>query len=106
MRRTRVEILTVNDLQIWGNITINLPSDSYPSEISDLLNNSRSFIELTDVEIRGSDHELVANMPFLCVNKPVIAFLFDAESNQTWLGSSENTVESNSGVSSRVCFQS
>jgi|GEM_PF-2887611 len=98
MRQIRVEILTVNDLQILGNITINFPSDNYQSKISDLLNNSRNFIELTDVEIRGSNHKLLVNMPFLCVNKPVIAFLSEAKSNQTQLGSSENAIDSNQSV--------
>ena len=101
MRRARVEILTVNDLQIFGNITINQCSDSYYAEISDLLNNSRNFIELTEVEIRGSDDQLLVTMPFLCVNKPVIAFLFEAASYQNSLVFSGNTFEPSQGISSR-----
>ena len=101
MRRARVEILTVNDLQIFGNITINQSSDSYYAEISNLLNNSRNFIELTEVEIRGSNDQLLVTMPFLCVNKPVIAFLFEAASHHKSLVSSGNSFESSQGISSR-----
>ncbi|NEP15276.1 MAG: hypothetical protein F6K14_34940 [Symploca sp. SIO2C1] len=85
MRQTRIKILTVNNLRICGNLTINLPLNDYRSKISDLLNNSRNFIELTEVEICSIDQKSLVTMPFLRLNKPVIAFLFEAESPELQL---------------------
>lgn len=59
-----------------------MPPDSARSKISDLLNNSRNFIDLTDVEVYGNDEQLLAKMPFLCINKPAIALVLEDESSQ------------------------
>ena len=75
MKRLRVKVLTTNNLQILGQLVITTTLGSYRSNISDVLNNSRTFIELRDVEVYGSDQQLLAKMPFLCINKPAIAFL-------------------------------
>jgi hypothetical protein len=83
MRQRRVKVLTTNNLEISGELTITMSPDSYRSKISDLLNNSRNFIDLTDVEVRGNDQQLIAKMPFLCINKPAIALLFEEEFAQT-----------------------
>ena len=83
MRQRRVKVLTTNNLEISGELTIPMLPDSARSKISELLNNSRNFIELTDVEVRGNDQQLIAKMPFLCINKPAIALLFEEEFSQT-----------------------
>jgi hypothetical protein len=74
MRLVRVKVLTKNDLHISGKLRTSLPPGSYRCKISDLLNNSRSFIELIDVAVYR-DEQLVAKMPSLCINKPAIASL-------------------------------
>lgn len=53
--------------------------DSDRSMLSDLLNNSRSFIELSDVEVYAQGQQLTT-MASLCINKPAIALLFKEES--------------------------
>lgn len=53
--------------------------DSYRSTLSDLLNNSRSFIELSDVEVYAQGQQ-VTTMTSLCINKPAIALFFEEES--------------------------
>jgi hypothetical protein len=82
MRRVRVKVLTTNNLQVSGVLTISMPLDSYRSKLSDLLNNSRNFLALTDVEVHGKDEQLLAKMPFLCINKLAMAFVFEDESTQ------------------------
>jgi hypothetical protein len=79
MRQLRVKVLTTNNLQVSGQLNVTLSSDIYHSNLSDVLNNSRSFIELTDVTVYGDDQQLLAKMPFLCINKPAIAFLFEEQ---------------------------
>ena len=83
MRQRRVKVLTTNNLEISGELTIPMLPDSARSKISVLLNNSRNFIDLTDVEVRGNDQQLIAKMPFLCINKPAIALLLEEEFAQT-----------------------
>src|SRR4028118_2014532 len=83
MRQRRVKVLTTNNLEISGELTITMSPDSYRSKISDLLNNSRNFIDLTDVEVYGNDEQLLAKMPFLCINKPAIALVLEDESSPT-----------------------
>jgi hypothetical protein len=53
MREVRVKLLIVNNLQNLGKLTIDIPLNGYRSSsiISDLLNSSRNFITLTDVEV-------------------------------------------------------
>ncbi len=80
MRQVKVNLLTTNNLQISGILTITTPQGSYRSNISDLLNNSRNFISLTDVEVHDQRQQLLAKMPLLCVNKPTISLLFEEES--------------------------
>jgi hypothetical protein len=69
-----------------------MPPDSYRSNISDILNNSRTFIELTDVEVYDNDQHLLAKMPFLCINKPAIALLFEEELAQISTGTPTSAV--------------
>jgi hypothetical protein len=78
MRLLRVKILTTNNLQILGELRTSISLNSSRCKISDLLNNSRTFIELNDVEVY-SQGQLITRMPFLCINKPAIAFLFEEE---------------------------
>ncbi len=84
MRQIRVKVLTTNNLQVSGELTLTMPPDSYRSKISDLLNNSRNFIALTDVEVHGNNKEVLAKMPFLCINKPAIALVFEDGSHQDY----------------------
>ncbi len=79
MRQVQVKVVTTNNLQISGMLTISALLNSYRSTISDLLNNSRTFIELTDVEVYAQGQQLTA-MTSLCINKPAIALLFEEES--------------------------
>ncbi|MBD2014655.1 hypothetical protein H6F96_11825 [Microcoleus sp. FACHB-53] len=74
MSQVRVKVLTNNDLEILGEMRTSLFDDGYSCQISDLLNNSRTFIELTDVEVY-SQGQLLTHMASLCINKPAIAFL-------------------------------
>lgn len=74
MNQVRVKILTSNDLEILGEIRTSLFEGNYYFQISDVLNNSRTFIELTDVEVY-SQGQLLTQMESLCINKPAIAFL-------------------------------
>ncbi|MBD2125999.1 hypothetical protein NDI39_06925 [Microcoleus sp. ZQ-A2] len=74
MSQVRVKVLTNNDLEILGEMRTSLFDDGYSCQISDLLNNSRTFIELTDVEVY-SQGQLLTYMASLCINKPAIAFL-------------------------------
>jgi hypothetical protein len=92
MRRHRVKVLTTNNLQVSGELKITMPPDSYRSNISDILNNSRTFIELTDVEVYDNDQHLLAKMPFLCINKPAIALLFEEELAQISTGTPTSAV--------------
>lgn len=83
----RVQILTLNNVQIFGDMAVSALPNSYRSRLSDMLNNSRNFIVLTDVEIHQPGQQLT-QMSSLCINKPAIAFLCEAEvtptSSQTW----------------------
>jgi hypothetical protein len=92
MRQFRVKVLTTNNLHVSGELTIPTPPDSYRSKISDLLNNSRSFIELTDVEVYGKDQRLLAKLPFLCINKPAIALLFEDKLSQSSVDTTKSAV--------------
>lgn len=79
MKRARIKILTKNNLQILGDLRVNLSLNGYCSNVSDLLNNSRTCIDLDDVEVYGDDRQLLAKMPFLSINKPAIACLAEEE---------------------------
>jgi hypothetical protein len=74
MSQVRVKILTKNNLEILGELRTSLFEGNYSLRISDLLNNSRTFIELTDVDVYSQGH-LLTHMASLCINKPAIAFL-------------------------------
>lgn len=74
MSQVKVKVLTNNELEILGEIRTSLFDDGYYCHISDVLNNSRTFIELTDVEVY-SQGQLLTHMESLCINKPAIAFL-------------------------------
>ncbi|MEQ8957624.1 MAG: hypothetical protein RLP02_06825 [Coleofasciculus sp. C2-GNP5-27] len=94
MRELRVNVLTVNNLKILGNLTINMPLNGYRSRssLSDWFKSSRNFITLTDVEVYSENHHLLATMPSLCINKPAIACLSREESEQNGVELSLNTV--------------
>lgn len=78
MKPMRVKVLTKNNLQILGELRMNVPlGDSY-CQLSDFLNNSRSFIDLFDVAVY-SEGQLLTQMPSLCINKPAIAFLYEED---------------------------
>lgn len=91
MRQIKVQVLTTNNLQISGNLTLSSVPDSYLFQVSEVLNTSRSFIELTDVEVHDKNQELMVKMPLLCLNKPVIACMFQAESSQSSLSPQSNS---------------
>jgi hypothetical protein len=74
MSQVRVKVLTKNNLEILGELRTSLLESSYSPRVSDLLNNSRTFIELTDVDVY-SQGLLLTHMASLCINKPAIAFL-------------------------------
>lgn len=103
MRQIRVKVLTTNNLHISGNLVTKILPDSYRCRLSDVLNNSRNFVELTDVEVYGSDQTLMAKMPFLCINKPVIALLFEAESSQGSLSGNYNAPQETALINFQKC---
>jgi hypothetical protein len=74
MSQVRVKVLTNNHLEILGEIRTSLFDGGYYCRISDVLNNSRTFIELSDVDVY-SQGQLLTHMESLCINKPAIAFL-------------------------------
>jgi hypothetical protein len=74
MSQVKVKILTKNNLEILGELRTSFFDGGYSSQISDLLNNSRTFIELTNVDVYSQGH-LLTHMACLCINKPAIAFL-------------------------------
>jgi hypothetical protein len=78
----RVQILTLNNVQIFGDMAVSALPDSYRSRLSDRLNSSRNFIVLTDVEIHQPGQPFT-QMSSLCINKPAIAFLCEAEVTPT-----------------------
>ncbi|WP_446409108.1 DUF6812 domain-containing protein [Coleofasciculus sp.] len=106
MRELRVKVLTVNKLQILGILTIDLSLNGYHSSfnISDLLNSSRNFITLTDVEVYSENQHLLATMPSLCINKPAIACLSSEESEQNGVELSLNTAVQPSEMNSVAVF--
>ncbi|MBE9125199.1 MULTISPECIES: hypothetical protein [unclassified Coleofasciculus] len=77
MKRTRIKVLTTNNLEISGEVTLFTPVSSDRSKLSDLLNGSRNCIVLTDVEVNENGRQPV-KMPFLYLNKPAIALLSEA----------------------------
>lgn len=81
MSQVRVKVLTNNDLEILGDIRTSLFDGGYSCQITDVLNNSRTFIELTDVEVY-SQGQLLTQMESLCINKPAIAFLGEGYSDR------------------------
>jgi hypothetical protein len=60
--------------QCWGQFKskVKLPNDQ----------NSRTFIDLFDVTLY-SNGQLLTKIPFLCINKPAIAFLSEEEFART-----------------------
>ena len=78
----RVQILTLNNVEIVGDMAVSALPNSYRSRLSDLLNNSRNFIVLTNVEIHQQGQPLT-QMSSLCINKPAIAFLCEAQITPT-----------------------
>lgn len=106
MRELRVNVLTVNNLQILGILTINLSLNGYRSSfnISDLLNSSRNFITLTDVEVYSENQHLLATMPSLCINKPAIACISSEESEQNGAELPLNTAVQPSEMNSVAVF--
>jgi len=106
MRELRVKVLTVNNLQILGKLTINISLNDYRSSfnISDLLNSSRNFITLTDVEVYSENQHLLATMPSLCINKPAIACLSSEESEQNGVELSLNTAVQPSKIKSVAVY--
>lgn len=78
MKQMRVKVWTKNNLQILGELRTSLPLSSSRCQLSDFLNNSRSFIDLFDVAVY-SEGQLLTQMPSLCINKPAIAFLCEEE---------------------------
>ena len=106
MRELRVKLLTVNHLQIRGILTLSTSLNYYHSSfnISDLLNNSRNFITLTDVEVYSENQHLLATMPSLCINKPAIACLSSEESEQNGAELSLNTAVQPSEMNSVAVF--
>ncbi len=79
MRLLRVKVLTKNNLQISGQLKTSLPLDDNRFQLPDLLNNSRSFVDLFDVAVYR-DGQLLTKMASLCLNKPAIAFIVEEES--------------------------
>jgi len=100
MRELRVKVLTLNNLQIFGNLTININLNDYRSNFSDWFNSSRNFITLTDVEVYSENQHLLVTMPSLCINKPAIACLSSAESEPNGMELSFSSVVQPSEINS------
>lgn len=76
-QQVQVKVLMLNQLELVGTVTI--PSSTYRSRLSDLINNNQTFLILTDVTVR-QNNTVVSHSPFLCVNKQSIVFLAEEES--------------------------
>lgn len=95
----RVEILTLNNVQIFGDMAVLDLHHHYGSRISNMLNNSRNFIMLTDVEIHQQGQRLT-QMSSLCINKPAIAFLYEVDSIPQSISSQMKRTETLSALAS------
>jgi hypothetical protein len=78
-KQVQVKVLMLNQLEVIGMVT--MPSNGYHSRLSDLINNSQSFLVLTDVTVYKNG-AVVSHSPFLCVNKQSIIFLAEDEDSQ------------------------
>lgn len=73
----QVKVVTQNNLEFLANLSVN---DGYRGRISDILNDDRSFLPLTDVQVY-ENHQLIEEIPFMCLNKTSI-FLITEKSEQ------------------------
>ena len=104
MRELRVKVLTLNNLQILGNLTINIPLNDQGSNLSDWLNSSRTFITLSDVEVYSENQHLLTKMPLLCINKPAIASVSSEEFEVNRVELSMNTAVQPSEINGVAVF--
>ena len=79
-KKIRIKVLMSNQLEVIGIVT--MPSDSYYSRLSDLINNNQNFLILTDVEVY-KDSLLINKTPFLCINKQTILFLSEESEKES-----------------------
>jgi hypothetical protein len=75
-KHVKVKVLMRDRLQVIGTVT--MPSNSYHSRLSDLINNNQNFLVLTDVTVYENG-SIVSHSPFLCINKQTIVFLAEDE---------------------------
>ena len=74
MRNTatkQVKVVTQNNLEFSATLTLN---DGYNDRITDILNDDRSFIPLTDVKVY-KNNQFIYQISFMCLNKYSIFFI-------------------------------
>lgn len=74
-----VKIFTTNQNQIRGYVNV---TGAYRCRLSDLLNNDRPFISLTNVKIYDAKGGLLQRCEFLCVNKNSIDYVLEEDAEQ------------------------
>ena len=80
MRNTatkQVKVVTQNNLEFSATLTVN---DGYHDRITDILNDERSFLPLTDVKVY-KNNQLIEKIPFMCLNKKLIFFIAEKSGN-------------------------
>lgn len=80
-RKLRVRAYTNTQVSIVGDITMTAPADSYRGRVLDYLNDSRSFIAVTDAQVYTNEGKFIGNVPFLSINKQSITLLMEEESS-------------------------
>ncbi len=73
----QVRIFTTDGWEIQGEVSI--PVGGYNARLSDFLNNTHTFIALTNAVVYGADGKLLTSESFLSVNKQAIKLVIEQE---------------------------
>jgi len=76
-KKHRVKIYTTDQWEIQGDVSI--PAGGYNARLSDFLNNTNTFIALTNAVVYSADGKLLASESFLSVNKQAIKLVVEEE---------------------------
>jgi hypothetical protein len=71
-----VKIYTTKNFEIRGQISV---MKAYRGRLSDMLNDDRGFIALTNVTLYDAQGVVRQKCPFLCINKQAIEYVVEQE---------------------------
>lgn len=78
--QSRVRVRLDGDFELIGYLSY--PGNSFFSRVTDLLNDSRQFIPLVDVEVyRGGRRLYQGAVPFIALRKTAVLFLLEVPSS-------------------------